>query len=188
LYLVCCVCHVGLPPAACHVDDLHTVLKRQTSSFHLHQDHRSSHIQGQTTLLACNRLSPLSRIPRFHLQSRDGAVISQSCLHSPAKIVVERQSQLTGFSLSALEPRQITRKPCRQTVLLAAVYCAKDPCTSLNCQTHPSNIPLMALDRAPSEVTQSVCLQSSTSPCSLVPSFLTGGVLYSVLQDAQQKL
>jgi hypothetical protein len=45
----------------------------------------------------------------------------------------------------------------------------------------------MALDRAPSKVTQSVCLQSPTSPCPLVPSFLTGAVSYSVPQDAQRK-
>jgi hypothetical protein len=93
-------------------------------------------------------------------------VIGQSCLHSPAKIVVERQSQPTGSSLSVLELRQIARKPCRRTVLLAAAYCAKDPRAALNRQTHPSNMPLMALDRAPSEVTRSVCLQSPTSPCS----------------------
>jgi hypothetical protein len=91
-------------------------------------------------------------------------VIGQSCLHSPAKIVVERQSQPTGSSLSALEPRQIVRKPRGRTVLPAAAYCAKDPRAALNRQTHPSNMPLMAPDRAPSEVTQSVCLQSPTSP------------------------
>ena len=113
-------------------------------------------------------------------------MIGQSCLHSLAKIVVERQSQPMGSSLSALEPRQIARKPRGRTVLPAAAYCAKDPRAALNRQTHPSNMPLMALDRAPSEVTRSVCLQSPTSPCPLVPSFLTGGVSYSVLQDAQQ--
>jgi hypothetical protein len=59
---------------------------------------------------------------------------------------------------------------------------------ALNCQTDPSNMPLMALDRAPSKVTRSVCLQPPTSPCPLVPSFLAAGVSYSVLQDAQQKL
>jgi hypothetical protein len=59
--------------------------------------------------------STLPRIPRFHRRSRDGAAIGQSCLHSPANIVVERQSQPTGSSLSAPEPRQIARKPCRQT-------------------------------------------------------------------------
>jgi hypothetical protein len=41
---------------------------------------------------------------------------------------------------------------------------------------HPSNMPLMALDRAPSEVTRSVCLQSPTSPCPLVPSFFSPAV------------
>ena len=102
--------------------------------------------------------------------------------------MVERQSQPTGSSLSALEPRQIARKPRRRTVLPAAAYCAKDPRAALNRQTHPSNMPLMAPDRAPSEVTRSVCLQSPTSPCPLVPSFLTSSVLYLVLQDAQQKL
>jgi hypothetical protein len=121
-----------------------------------------------------------------HRRSRDGAVIGQSCLHSPAKIVVERQSQPTGSSLSALEPRQTVRKPRERTVLPAAAYCAKDPRAALNRQTHTSNMPLMAPDRAPSEVTRSVCLQSPTSPCPLVLSFLTGGVSYSVLQDAQQ--
>jgi hypothetical protein len=111
-------------------------------------------------------------------------MIGQSCLHSPAKIVVERQSQPTGSSLSALEPRQIARKPRGRSVLLAVAYCAKDPRAALN----PSNMPLMALDRAPSEVIRSVCLQSPTSPCPLVPSFLNSGVSYSVPQDAQQKL
>ena len=115
-------------------------------------------------------------------------MIGQSCLHSPAKTAVERQSQPMGSSLLALEPRQIVRKPRGRTVLPAAAYCAKDPCAALNRQTHPSNMPLIALDRAPSEVTRSVCLQSPTSPCPLVPSFLTGGVSYSVPQDAQQKL
>jgi hypothetical protein len=107
-------------------------------------------------------------------------MIGQSCLHSPAKIVVERQSQLIGSSLSALELRQIARKPCGRIVLLAVAYCAKDPCAALN----PSNMLLMALDRAPSKVIQSVCLQSPTSPCPLVLGFLTDGVLYLVLQDA----
>jgi hypothetical protein len=53
-YPVCRACHVNLPPAACRVDDLHAALKRQASSFHPHQDRGSSHIRGQTTLLACN--------------------------------------------------------------------------------------------------------------------------------------
>src|SRR6202030_56306 len=56
-------------------------------------------------------------------------------------------------------------------VLPVAAYYAKDPCAALNRQTHPSNMPLMALDRAPSEVTRSVYLQSPTSPCPLVPVF-----------------
>jgi hypothetical protein len=103
-------------------------------------------------------------------------MIGQSCLHSPAKTVVERQSQPTGSSLSAPEPRQIARKPRGRTVLLAVTYYAKDPCAALN----PSNMPLMALDRAPSKVIQSICLQSPTSPCPLVPSSLTSGVSYSV--------
>jgi hypothetical protein len=81
-------------------------------------------------------------------------MISQSCLHNPA-----------------LDPRQIARKPHRQTVLPAAVYCAKDPCAAFNRQTHPSNMPLIALDRTPSKVIRSICLQSPTSLCLLVPSF-----------------
>jgi len=57
-YPVFRVCHVNLPPAACRVDDLHAALKRQTSSFH-----PSSHIRGQTTLLAYNR--PRLPCPEF---------------------------------------------------------------------------------------------------------------------------
>ena len=75
-------------------------------------------------------------------------MIGQSCLHSPAKIVVERQSQPMGSSLLALELRQIARKPRGRIVLLAVARCAKDPHAALN----PSNMLLMALDRAPSEV------------------------------------
>ena len=47
---------MNLPPAACCVNDLHATLKCQISSFHPHQDRGSSHIRGQTTLPACNRL------------------------------------------------------------------------------------------------------------------------------------
>jgi len=107
-------------------------------------------------------------------------VIGQSCLHSPAKIVVERQSQPTCSSLSALEPRQIARKSRGRTILPAAVFYAKDPRAALSRQTHPSNMQLMAPDRASSEVTRSPCLQSPTSPCRLVPSLLAGSVSYSV--------
>jgi hypothetical protein len=92
--------------------------------------------------------------------------------------VVKRQSQLTGSFLSVLELRQIARKPRGQTVLPAAVYCAKDPCAALNYQTYPSNMLLIALDRASSKVTQSVYLKLPVSPCLLVPSFLTSSVLY----------
>jgi hypothetical protein len=55
LYPVYCTCYMNLLPIACRVDDLYIALKRQASSFHLHQDHGSSYIRGQTTLLACNR-------------------------------------------------------------------------------------------------------------------------------------
>jgi hypothetical protein len=156
-YPVCRACYVNLnlPPAACCVDDLHAALKRHTSSFHPHPRSDDSACLKSPT-------SPLLRIPRFHQRSRDGAVIGQSCLHSPAKIVVERQSQPTGSSLLALEPRQIARKPCGRdvvhAVLPAAAYCAKDPHAALNRQT-PSFQYAVALDRAPSEVTRSACLR-----------------------------
>jgi hypothetical protein len=73
-----------------------------------------------------------SRIPQFHRRSRDGAVISKSCLRGLGSIVVERRSQLRGSSLSALEPRQIARKPRGRTALPAAACCAKDPRAALN--------------------------------------------------------
>jgi hypothetical protein len=117
-------------------------------------------------------------------------VIGQSLLHSPAKIVVERQSQLTGSSLSALEPRQIERKLYRRTVLLAAAYSAKDLRTALNRHTHPSNMPLMATHRAPSEVTRSAGLPACNRlrPPAHLSQFSHRQRFVFGPQDAQQKL
>ena len=116
---------VSCESATCSVPCRRSSCKRQTSSFHPHPRSDDS---------AClqSPASPLPRIPRSHRRSRDSAVIGQSCLHSPAKIVVKRQSQPTGSSLSALKPRQIARKRRGRTVLLAAAYCAKDPRAALN--------------------------------------------------------
>jgi hypothetical protein len=127
--------------------------------------------------------SPLPRIPQFHRRSRDGAVIGQSCLHSLAKIVVERQSQPTVPLYQRLNQGK------SQESLVGGPSCQQQR-TVLRILVQPSIIrPILLIchkspDRAPSKVTRSVCLQSLTSPCPLVPSFLTGGVSYSVLQDA----
>jgi hypothetical protein len=100
-------------------------------------------------------------------------VIVQSCLHNLAKIVVERQSQPTSSSLLALEPRQIARKPRGRTVLPAVAYYAKDLRAALNRQTYPSNMLVMASNRAPSEVTRSVCLQLPTFHCPRLSAHLS---------------
>ena len=88
LYPICHTCHVNLPPAVCRVDDLHAALKRHTSSFHLQQDRGSSHIQGQTTLLACNR--PRLPWPEFLGFTDDREMV---CLHVIAHL---SPSFLTG--------------------------------------------------------------------------------------------
>jgi hypothetical protein len=100
--------------------------------------------------------------------------------NSSASPTIEK-SQLTGSSLSALEPRQIARKPCRRTVLPAAAYCAEDPRATLNRQTHPSNMQWPRIELLPRSHDLLACLHViayvSLPTC---PSFLTGGVSYSV--------
>jgi hypothetical protein len=74
--------------------------------------------------------SPLPRIPQFHRQPRDGAVIGQSCLHSPAKVVVERQSQPTGSSFISArtkanrEKASWTDRPTSSSILCQGSSCS----------------------------------------------------------------
>jgi hypothetical protein len=122
---------MNLPPAACRVDNLHAALKRQTSFFPQHQNRGSGHIQGQTTLLACNRLC--LPCPEFLGFTNDREIVLQSanfCLYSLAKIVVERQSQPIGSSFISAQTKANREKalwvdrPASSSVLCQGSSCS----------------------------------------------------------------
>ena len=156
-YPVCRACHVNLPPAACRVDGLHAALKRQTSSFHLHQDLGSSHIRGQTTLLACNR--PRLPCPEFLGFTDDREIVLRSAnlactaqlrpwsKGSPNRRVPLYQRSNQGRSRESLVDGRGTCRPAS-----SSVWCQGSSYSPQSFQY------AVALDRAPSEVTRSACV------------------------------
>jgi hypothetical protein len=102
---------------------------------------RNGAVIGQSCISPVHPTPPPScvKIPSSQRRSRDGAMIGQYCLHIPAKIVVERQSQLTGPSY-----KRSNQGKSRES-LMGGPSClsAMDPRAALHSQTHSSSTPLM---------------------------------------------